>query len=39
VLSGPSPRGMDTLETEVKDGKIFVRYQKLKLGISKKMFA
>ncbi len=37
VLSGPSPRGMDTLETEIKDGKIFVKYQKLKLGITKKM--
>ena len=37
VLSGPSPRGLDTLETEIKQGKLFVRYQKMKLGISKKM--
>ena len=37
VLSGPSPRGMDTLETEIKDGKIFVKYQKMRLGISDKM--
>jgi Rieske Fe-S protein len=37
VLSGPSPRGMDTLETEIKDGKIFVKYQKMRLGISEKM--
>ncbi len=37
VLSGPSPRGMDTMETEIKDGKVFVRYRKMRLGISKKM--
>ncbi len=37
VLSGPSPRGLDTLETEIKQGKLFVRYQKMKLGISKKI--
>ncbi len=37
VLSGPSPRGMDTLETEIKDGKIFVKYRKMRLGISEKM--
>ena len=37
VLSGPSPRGMDTLETEIKDGKIFVKYQKMRLGVSEKL--
>lgn len=37
VLSGPAPRGMDTLETDIKDGRIFVKYRKLKLGISEKM--
>ena len=37
VLSGPSPRGMDTMETEIKDGKVFVKYRKMRLGISKKM--
>jgi Rieske Fe-S protein len=37
VLSGPSPRGLDTLETEIKQGKLFVRYQKMKLGISGKI--
>ncbi|GAX62886.1 rieske (2Fe-2S) subunit of the bc1complex [Candidatus Scalindua japonica] len=37
VLSGPSPRGMDTLEAEIKDGKIFVEYRKMKLGVSEKM--
>jgi hypothetical protein len=28
---------MDTLETDIKDGKIFVKYQKMKLGVSGKM--
>ncbi len=37
VLSGPSPRKLDTLETEIKQGKLFVRYQKMKLGISEKI--
>lgn len=37
VLSGPSPRGMDTLETDIKGGKLFVKFQKMKLGISKKV--
>ncbi len=39
VLSGPSPRGMDTLETDIREGKLFVRFQKMKLGISKKILA
>lgn len=26
-ISGPPPRGMDTLETSVKDGRLMVRYQ------------
>ncbi len=37
VLSGPSPRGMDTLDAEIKDGKIFVKYQKMRLGVSEKL--
>ncbi len=37
VLSGPSPRGMDTLETEIRDGKIFVKYEKMRLGVSEKL--
>ncbi len=37
VLSGPSPRKLDTLETEIKQGKLFVKYQKMKLGISEKI--
>jgi menaquinol-cytochrome c reductase iron-sulfur subunit len=26
-ISGPPPRGMDTLETTIKDGRLMVRYQ------------
>lgn len=37
VLSGPSPRKLDTLETEIKGGKLFVKFQKMKLGISEKI--
>lgn len=37
IISGPSPRRMDTLETDIKQGKLFVRYQKMKLGIAKKI--
>ncbi|GJQ59239.1 MAG: hypothetical protein D8M57_05170 [Candidatus Scalindua sp. AMX11] len=37
ILSGPSPRTMDTLETDIKEGKLFVRYQKMKLGIAEKI--
>ncbi len=37
VLTGPSPRGLDTLETDIKQGKIYVKYQRMKLGISKKI--
>ncbi len=39
VISGPSPRGMDSLETDIKEGKLFVKFQKMKLGISKKILA
>lgn len=37
VLSGPSPRRMDALETDIKQGKLFVRYEKMKLGIAEKI--
>ena len=36
MLSGVSPRGMDTLEYRVEDGKLKVRYQNFKQGISAK---
>lgn len=36
MLSGPSPRGLDTLEYRVEDGKLKVRYQNFKQGIAAK---
>ena len=37
VVSGPSPRAMDALETKVENNEIFVVYRKLRLGTSKKI--
>ncbi len=37
VAAGPSPRGMDSLETRVKDGKIEVRFEKFKIGTTEKV--
>ena len=34
VLSGPSPRQMDELDSKVENGDIFVKYRKLRLGSS-----
>lgn len=31
-LSGPSPRGMDALETRIEDGEVLVRFAKFKQG-------
>ena len=39
VVSGPAPRSMDTLETEVKGDEVFVKYRKLKLGTAVKVEA
>jgi Rieske Fe-S protein len=36
TLSGPSPRAMDTLETEVKEGKVLVRYRRFRQATAKK---
>jgi menaquinol-cytochrome c reductase iron-sulfur subunit len=36
VLGGPAPRPLDLLPTKVEDGRLFVRYQEFKAGISKK---
>jgi menaquinol-cytochrome c reductase iron-sulfur subunit len=33
VLEGPSPRPMDPLEHQVKDGRVMVRYQKFKKNL------
>ena len=34
VLSGPSPRQMDVLDTKIENGEIFVKYRKLRIGSS-----
>jgi menaquinol-cytochrome c reductase iron-sulfur subunit len=39
VAAGPSPRGMDELETRVVDGKVEVRFQKFKTGVASKELA
>ena len=36
VLEGPSQRGLDQLDVEEKDGKVSIRYQRFKLGVSNK---
>src|SRR4029079_8022583 len=36
VLSGPSPRPMDSLEHKVENGLLMVRYQKFKRGLPTK---
>lgn len=35
VVSGPSPRGMDRLEAEVKDGWVMIRPARFKQGLAK----
>ena len=37
VVSGPAPRGLDTLPTEVKDGNLYVQYEKFEVGIPEKI--
>lgn len=37
VVSGPAPRGLDTLPTEIKDNNLFVKYEKFQVGIPKKV--
>ncbi len=36
TLAGPSPRGLDTLDHRVEDGKLQVKYQDFKQGVSTK---
>jgi menaquinol-cytochrome c reductase iron-sulfur subunit len=36
VLSGPAPRGLDTLPTQVKDDRLYVLYKEFKTGLSNK---
>lgn len=39
VISGPSPRPLDTLETKIEEGKVLVKFEIFQLGISKKIAA
>ena len=36
VLSGPTPRGLDTLPSKVEEGALDVKYEKFRLGTSQK---
>jgi menaquinol-cytochrome c reductase iron-sulfur subunit len=33
LVSGPPPRGMDTLESEIRGGRLWVRWQDFKIGV------
>lgn len=37
VLGGPPPRPLDELETEVRDGAVFVKYQDFRLGVAERV--
>src|SRR5262249_15723612 len=37
LVSGPPPRGMDSLEYEVPSGRLWVRWQDFKIGVSEKI--
>lgn len=37
VLSGPAPRPLDTLPYEIKDGKLYVKWEMFKPGLAKKV--
>ncbi|HKJ41026.1 MAG TPA: ubiquinol-cytochrome c reductase iron-sulfur subunit, partial [Sunxiuqinia sp.] len=37
LVSGPAPRGLDELPAEVKDGNLYVQYEKFEVGIPKKI--
>jgi quinol---cytochrome c reductase iron-sulfur subunit, bacillus type len=39
VLGGPAPRGLDTLPARVDEGRLFVKYEKFRLGIPGKVEA
>jgi menaquinol-cytochrome c reductase iron-sulfur subunit len=36
-VSGPSPRGMDTLEAQIRDGHLWVRWQDFRTGVKDKI--
>ncbi len=37
VLGGPPPRPLDELQTEVRDGAVFVKYQDFRLGVAERV--
>ncbi len=37
VVSGPAPRGLDELPVEIKDGSLYVEYEKFEIGIPEKL--
>ena len=37
VVSGPAPRGLDTLPIEIKDDNLYVEYEKFEAGIPEKI--
>lgn len=37
VLAGPSPRPLDTIDTKIQNGRLFVKYEVFQLGISRKV--
>ena len=39
VLSGPAPRALDSMETKVENGRLFVQYEVFQLGTAKKITA
>ncbi len=39
VLSGPAPRALDTLQTKVENGRLYVQYEVFQLGTAKKITA
>jgi Rieske Fe-S protein len=36
VMSGPSPRGLDTLPQKIENGKLFLQWEKYEVGIAEK---
>jgi Rieske Fe-S protein len=36
VEAGPSPRGLDKLETEIKEGRLLVRFERFQVGVAEK---
>jgi len=37
VLGGPAPRSLDTLQTMIKDGNLFVKWERFKVGVTGKI--